>query len=216
MRKRLWIVAGLVLAGLVLAGVAAVPAVAQPNPSFYLVNRSGVAINEVYATAAGLPNWGRDRLGNANIPPGQNAAIRLPADGNCIYDIKVVFANGQADERRALDTCALDNISFPTGRGVAPANPPGGGSGQQATSDPSFRLVNRGRSEVSEVFATPVGTDSWGADRLGEDTVPAGSSKVIRLPMGACLYDLRVVFADGEATERRRVNLCMTTDLRVP
>ncbi|GAC1347239.1 MAG: hypothetical protein NVSMB18_31650 [Acetobacteraceae bacterium] len=209
MRKRLWIVAVLVLAW------GAGPAVAQPNPSFYLVNRSGVAINEVYATAAGLPNWGRDRLGNANIPPGQNAAIRLPADGNCIYDIKVVFANGQIDERRALDTCALDNLSVPRS-GTAPANPPGGGSGQQATSDPSFRLINRGRSEVNEVFATPVGTESWGADRLGDDTVPAGSSKVIRLPMGTCIYDLRVVFADGEATERRRVNLCATTDLRVP
>ena len=43
-----------------------------------------------------------------------------------------------------------------------------------------------------------------------------GGSKTIRLPPGECIYDLRVVFANGEANEKRRLNLCNLTDLRVP
>ncbi len=212
MLMRFWIAA-------VLAFAAAGPAAAQQNPSFNLVNRAGSAISEVYATPAGLANWGRDRLGNASIPPGQTYPVRLPADGNCVYDIKVVYANGQSDERRAMNTCAVENVAFPSGRATAGGGNAGGGSAggaQQATNDPSFRLVNRGRSDINEVYASAAGVDSWGRDRLGDDTVAAGATKVIRLPNGQCLYDVRVVFANGEATERRRLNLCTITDLRVP
>ncbi len=212
MLKRSWIVAVLALA----AGLAAAPqAIAQQNPSFNLVNRAGSTINEVYATPAGLANWGRDRLANANIPPGQTHPVRLPADGNCVYDIKVVYANGQSDERRALNTCSVESVTFPSGPSGR-ANAGNAGNTQQATNDPSFRLVNRGRSDINEVYASAAGVDSWGRDRLGDDTVAAGATKVIRLPNGQCMYDVRVVFANGEATERRRLNLCTTTDLRVP
>jgi hypothetical protein len=206
MPKLLWIAAAPLLA-------LAAPGRAQqaaPNPSFYLVNHADSAIREVFATSAGLPTWGRDRLASNRIPPGQSYPIRLPADGTCIYDIKVVYANGQSEERRALNTCAVDNVVFPSSRGG------GAAVGQQASTDPSFRLVNRGRSAIGEVYASLSGDDSWGQDRLGDDTVGAGATRVIRLPAGQCLYDLRVVFANGEATERHRLNLCSVTDLRVP
>lgn len=208
MLKRFWIAAMLLLAGAG-QGFAQQP----PNPSFNLVNRSDNAINEVYATSAGLANWGRDRLGNNNIPPGQSYPIRLPADGNCVYDVKVVYANGQTDERRGLNTCTVDNVTFPAGRG---GSAPRGNTQQQSSNDPSFRLVNGSRSKINEVYATVAGEDSWGQDRLGDDTVAAGATRVIRLPTGQCIYDVRVVFANGEATEKRRLNLCTITNLRVP
>ena len=189
--------------------LAAGSALAQQNPSFNLVNRSPNVINEVYASAAGMTNWGRDRLGDNSIPAGQTYPIRLPADGNCVYDVKVVYANGQSEERRGLNTCTVDNVTFPSGR-------PATGSNQGATNDPSFRLVNRGRNEINEVYASLAGVDNWGQDRLGDGTVAPGATKVIRLPAGQCVYDVRIVYANGEATERRRVNLCTITDMRVP
>ena len=178
------------------------------NPSFNVVNRGTSAINEVYATPAGMTSWGRDRLGRNAVPPGQTFAVRLPADGNCLYDVRVVYANGQSDERRGLNTCAMDNLIFPA--------PTGTGTRQQAADDPSFRLVNRSKSEINEVYASLAGVDSWGTDRLGDDTVAPGATKVIRLPNGPCIYDVRIVYANGEATEKRRLNLCTITDLRVP
>ena len=194
--------------------LAAGPAFAQPpNPSFNVVNRTANAISELYASSSGQTNWGRDRLAQQRIAPGAHFAVRLPADGNCTYDIRVVYANGTSDERRNLNTCNLDNVIFPTTGGRTPAVPAGRSS---IADDPSFRLVNRGRSEVNELYASLPGDGDWGEDRLGTGTVAAGASKVIRLPNGDCVYDVRIVYANGEATEKRRVNLCTITDMRVP
>lgn len=202
MRHRSLIAAALFASGAACAQTA-------PNPSFNIVNRTQHTINEVYASAAGNTNWGRDRLVDKTVAPGSTFAVRLPADGNCIYDIRVVYTNGTADERRNLNTCNLDNVIFPT-NSRAPAGR------QQAMDDPSFRLVNRGRSEVNELYASLSGEENWGEDRLGDSTVAPGTSKVIRLPNGQCLYDVRIVYANGEATEKRRVNLCTMADMRVP
>lgn len=203
MAMRLWIAALLLTAG---------PALADdvPNPSFYLVNRSVSAISRVYATPAGMPNWGSDRLTGHTIAAGQNAPIRLPADGTCVYDIRIVYATGSTDERRGLNTCDVDNITFPQGSGVAsaPRNRP--------DADPSFLLTNRSRAVLNELYLSPTGDDSWGEDRLGDGIVAGGGSRTIRLPAGECLYDIRVVFANGEANEKRRLNLCQITNLRVP
>jgi hypothetical protein len=203
----------LVLALLVL--LSALPAAAQaPNPSFTLSNRAGLAIHEIYATPAGVDRWGRDRLGANLVPPGGAFPVRLPADGSCLYDIRVVYADGRPEERRRINTCEIETMAFPGGRTTA--NEAGPGRMQGQADDPSFRLVNRGRAEVNEVYVSETGNDRWGEDRLGDDTVPRGATRVIRMQPGACTYDVRVVFANGEATEKRRLNLCGITDLRVP
>ncbi len=187
---------------------------AADNPSFNAVNRTRSEIMELYATPAGMTTWGRDRLADTTVPPNENRPIRLPADGNCVYDIKAVFASGQTDERRGVNTCAVDHVFFPAsaGRNVSPTP----SARTTATDDPSFRLTNRGRTALNEVYVSPTGEENWGDDRLGDGTLAPGRQTVIRLPRGQCLYDMRSVFANGEATEKRRLNLCTVTDLRVP
>jgi hypothetical protein len=89
-------------------------------------------------------------------------------------------------------------------------------SGAQAqTGDPSFNLVNRSRSVIYEAYASLSSQNTWGADRLGQNIIPAGRSFVIRLPQGACIYDVRVVYdrQGGPAEERRNINLCNLTEL---
>ena len=200
------------LAALVLAG----PALAQTtNPSFTLSNRGTQPINELYATPAGIDRWGGDRLGNNSLSPGQTFPVRLRADGNCIYDIKVVYADGKPEEKRRVNTCQLETVVFPGGRTTG-TGATAAGNRPAVADDPSFRLVNRGRAPINEVYASRSGEETWGEDRLGDDTVATGATRVIRLPNGECTYDVRVVFTNGEATEKRRLNLCGITDLRVP
>lgn len=190
----------------------AAPAFAQdgPNASFNLVNRGSQVITEVYATPSTNDRWGGDRLAKSNLPPGATFPVRLPADGACVYDLRVVYAGRPAEEMRRVDLCRIDSIGFPGARpGPATRN-------AAASTDPSFRLVNRSRAEINEVYASPSGEDDWGNDRLGDDTVGAGATRVVRLPTGQCRWDIRVVFANGEATEKRRLDLCAITDLRVP
>ena len=90
-------------------------------------------------------------------------------------------------------------------------------AGGKPADDPSFRLVNRGQQAVAELFARPAGGGGWGSNRLEQGPLAPAGAQVLRLPRGGeCVYDLRVVFADRRALERKGANLCRVTDLPVP
>ena len=86
----------------------------------------------------------------------------------------------------------------------------------QSPPDPSFRLTNRNARAIAEIYVASAGVGSWGADRLGDKTLGSGANTTIRLPAGQCVNDVRVIFDNGEATERRRVNTCSQGDLVFP
>ncbi len=94
------------LLGAVLIGSSATPANAQSNdPSFRVVNRTPNVVQEVYASPSTQPNWGQDRLGAEVIQPGASHIVRLPADGNCVYDLRFVY-QGAGARRSAISTPA--------------------------------------------------------------------------------------------------------------
>jgi len=89
-----------------------VPALAQTtDPSFRLNNRSGQTINEVYVSSSNTSNWGRDLLGADVLPSGRTLTIRLP-NGQCMNDIKMVFANGRTLERMRVNTCNITDYNI--------------------------------------------------------------------------------------------------------
>ena len=63
---------GLVFALALAAPAAAAPAVAmaQGNPSFNVINKSGQTITQLFATPAGDLTYGRSRLNGHTIPAG--------------------------------------------------------------------------------------------------------------------------------------------------
>ena len=203
--RRAVIAALLLLSGL--------PALAQTgDPSFTVVNRSGRVIYAIFASAASDTNWGRDRLGRNTLRDGQSFAIRLSA-GECVYDIRVIYdgQGGAAEERRGVNTCeAREQVFSGQQQGMPGSQPPA------AAANPSFNLVNNSGQTVRELFASPSTDQNWGPDRLGADVVTAGQTFPVRLPAGECVYDVRVVYANGQSQERRRVNLCEITNLNLP
>lgn len=84
------------------------------------------------------------------------------------------------------------------------------------SSDPSFRLNNRTGQTIMEVYVSSSQLSSWGQDRLGANVLPAGQSLTIRLPMGQCVNDIKVVFTGGRPQEWMRVNTCNITDFNIP
>lgn len=80
------------------------------DPSFRLVNRGGAAIAEFYATPSGKPNWGRNRMDGHLLQPGAGHVFRLPRGAGCIYDLKVVFSDHRARERRGVNLCAMTDL----------------------------------------------------------------------------------------------------------
>lgn len=193
---------------LILLLLTAGPALAQsgqPNPSFNLVNHTTKPIVELYATPAGRANWGLNRLTGGELKPGMKFAVRTVADGNCVFDIRAVFADKTAEERRAVNTCQVEDVVLTGGKTAA-------GKGAD---DPSFKLVNRGTQPIVELFATPAG-QARGANLLAAAALAPGGSFQAVLPHGACSYDLRVVFADHTAKERKATDLCRVAELPVP
>ncbi len=82
------------------------------NPSFNLVNQGQQTVMEVYASLATDQNWGPDRLGADTVAPGAVYPIRLP-EGDCMYDMRFVYQNGQSQERRGVNLCEVTNVTLP-------------------------------------------------------------------------------------------------------
>ena len=82
------------------------------NPSFQFVNSTGVVVNELYVSLSTDTGWGRDRLGQGTLAPGAGMPVSLPAGKVCTVDIRVVYADGRALERRRVETCSLRELNF--------------------------------------------------------------------------------------------------------
>jgi hypothetical protein len=85
---------------------------AQANPSFQFVNSTGVVVNELYVSLSTDTNWGTDRLGSSTLPAGASMPISLPAGKDCAVDVRVVYADGRALERRGVETCSIRELNF--------------------------------------------------------------------------------------------------------
>jgi hypothetical protein len=79
--------------------------------------------------------------------------------------------------------------------------------------NPSFWIVNASRRTMRELYASPSSQQTWGPDRFGTGVLGGGDRFAVRLPEGECIYDVRVVWADGRPEDRRRVNLCDVIEL---
>ena len=93
-------------------GGGAAPVASGGDPSFQFVNQSGVTVNELYVSLSSERNWGPDRLGQAVLPPGRGLWVNLPAGRVCTADIRVVYADGRASERRGVETCSVRQVTY--------------------------------------------------------------------------------------------------------
>lgn len=99
-------------AALALLGLA-LPAAAQSNnPDFRVNNRGQQAINEIYVSSSAVSSWGNDRLAANILASGASFNVVLPA-GQCMNDIRIIWADGTNVERRQLNTCNLTDVNFP-------------------------------------------------------------------------------------------------------
>lgn len=82
------------------------------NPSFNFINQGGLTIRELYVSLSSQSSWGGDRLGSNVLPPGSSVQVPMPQGGGCNVDIRVVYNNGAASERRGLETCSRTDIGW--------------------------------------------------------------------------------------------------------
>jgi hypothetical protein len=78
--------------------------------------------------------------------------------------------------------------------------------------DTRFRVVNNSSLTVAQLFFSHSSLNAWGNDQLGSAVLPPGRF-VNYAAANAGNYDFRVVWANGQASELRRVNICAASQI---
>ncbi|MBI2755576.1 MAG: hypothetical protein HYX52_02600 [Chloroflexi bacterium] len=99
------------LVGLLSIG-AAVPAFAQDQRDFQILNNSSGPIVNAWIAPSDAADWGPQVL-SAPIEPGETRGIVFlyPAPGVCSYDIHLTYADERPDQLNGLDICAVNVIT---------------------------------------------------------------------------------------------------------
>ncbi len=187
--------------GLIVGLLPLAAAAQQQNPSFNLVNKSAKPVRELFVTPAGDANWGQNRLTSGAVEPGGKFAVRRRIDGNCIFDIRAVYADNTHEDKRGVNTCTAEDVVV--------------GGSAKAANDPSFRLTNHLKQPITELAATPAGQPR-AANALSAGALAPEASTMVHPPTGkGCMFDLRVVLADA-SVKNRTLDLCKVSELSIP
>jgi hypothetical protein len=85
--------------------------------------------------------------------------------------------------------------------------------GAQAQNDGKNRqvkIINKTSEIMTKFYASRIGTDGWGKDRLGDQVLRRNYEIELNITDGsnACRFDLRAVFDNGEESTRFDFNVC--------
>lgn len=76
-----------------------------------------------------------------------------------------------------------------------------------AACDGNFRISNTASRPVQRIFWRDSALTAWGSDQLRLDVLDPGRTAPFRVATPG-LYDIRILFPDGRALERRNINIC--------
>ncbi|OGN49237.1 MAG: hypothetical protein A2352_12095, partial [Caulobacterales bacterium RIFOXYB1_FULL_67_16] len=80
--------------------------------------------------------------------------------------------------------------------------------------DRHVTIKNRTGWTMLRFYASDTRTDDWEEDILGVDVLESGQDVEINIDdgSGACLYDFKAEFTNGQVLTRRRINVCQISE----
>ncbi len=191
----------LLLSATARAAGSASPSAAPGNSmqELQVANHAGRTINELYASPSTVDDWGKDRLGDATIEPQKSFRLRLNRAHDCEFDFQVIYDDASREERHRVDVCQTHTLAFD---GTAAMLPPGADGGVHRVV-----IADHAGRPIQQVMISPANAGDWGDDLLGQTSLSVGDSTAVAYH-GECVADMRVVFDNRAAEERRGLNLC--------
>lgn len=182
-----------------LAGLPAFAEAQTQSTAVAINNRSVQDINNIYLSPVGNDKWGEDRLGDRVLGAGGRVTLDPGLANGCVYDVRVIYADKQTEEKRNHNLCELNDITF---------------SGPAAI-DTAIEIVNASPLMIHYLYLSPTGSSEWGRDWLGADTGLAAGTRGSVNPgrEAGCNYDLRVIYENTHTEERRNQNLCAISEV---
>lgn len=87
-------------------------AAAQGKQDFTLVNKSGLAISELYVSKASTNNWEEDILGRDTLPNGESLDITFtPKERAAKWDVRIVDENNKEHKYFNLNLLEISEIT---------------------------------------------------------------------------------------------------------
>ena len=82
--------------------------------------------------------------------------------------------------------------------------------------DRRVRIINDTRHTMVRFYASNSSRTTWEEDILGQRVLPAGQSVMVNIDdgSGACLFDFKAVFDDGDVLTRNQINVCQISEYR--
>ncbi len=164
----------------------------QPKISLNIDNYGDSNLVQLYISPSGSDSRSNEKLQGRVVKPGETVDIAIyNKPGECVYDIKSVFANGEEKVERQLNLCDVD----------------GGSYSLYGADDRVFKVSNRTNNNMVEFYWRKSGQEKWGEDLLGTASIGARQTVIIPINDGKCLYEFRAVFANGQIVEQQK-NVC--------
>jgi hypothetical protein len=203
----LWLVLGL-------ATLAATAAAEPSHPTLgplgerevTVSNHSKRSMQELYVSPQSADSWGQDLLGDDVLDPGRSTHHRLGRMRECSFDLLAVYDDTSREEMRAVNLCHNHDVTFDGHSASTPASPTGPSR--------SVTLVNASPLPIQQLYLSPPDAAQWGDDLLTQSALSAGEQRAIDFH-GDCIADVRVVFSNRAAEERRGLDLCANPVLTI-
>ena len=208
-RVGLAFVCGLAVAiAIACSALAQAPRPTAPRPAvardLSVANRSSQPATELYVSPNDAPDWGDDRLVGHPIAPGTSFHVNTGRTSACLFDVQLVYQNGSREEAHDYDLCHGSQVTFD------------GSTASGAPLGPTrvVTLVSNDTRPIQQVFLSEAEEPQWGDDRVTSRGLSIGDRIDIAF-RGGCVVDLRVIFDNRGAEERRALDICATPALSI-
>ena len=92
--------------------------------------------------------------------------------------------------------------------------PAAGQASARPACEGTLNVTNNSPRVVSRLHLRDAALTNWGPDLLGRDVLAPGQSKTLRAP-SAGVYDMRLLWANNQPAERRRITICTATPVSI-
>jgi hypothetical protein len=188
------------------------PAPAQIAPgvpgerSAVVANHAAHSIVELYISPQSAETWGADRLGEDVLDSTTQRLFRLGRMPDCGFDLLAIYDDLSREEQRGVNLCRVHMAVFDGRHATMPPE----------TLGPARSVVVNDASPmpIQQVFISPPDAAQWGDDLLAVAAMSVGEQRTLTFH-GPCAADVRVVFSNRAAEERRGLDLCVNPTLRI-
>lgn len=203
---RIWVMSWLLIAAAAHAEPTRPPLAPIGERDVLVDNHSSRAIDELYVSAQDADSWGQDRLNDDELAPAKSVHLNLGRSRECNFDLLAVYDDASREESRGINLCRDHEVAFDGTHLIA---------APEALGPPrSVTVVNDSPRPIQQLYFSPPDAAQWGDDLLVTSAISVGEKRRIEFH-GDCNADVRVVFANRAAEERRGLDLCRFPELRV-